>query len=434
MADLRSVPTSTDILTRDDDVPEHFVVPKLVFRALAAHPEYNKAYLVYCALLTSRTPTVTLAELAGELDVSVRTVSRAIEALEALGLVGVESSGGTQVKQRRVLKLTEETRDRLAGLAARRDIASTQEATAQTSVTRSLDAAQVDMDVHMDTGVYMDMGVQLDMDVQSSRAPVVSSTKSIVSEQSELFNNTPTNNPTTPQTPGGLGGLAAPDWDDDLPPDNRQRHFDWTRLSPERQAAVTEVLAHWAEVYGQPNAQHSHKRRMRVNNRLKEFSVQQLKDAISAARRKVTRRTPADQLDIAYLCNTPERVEQLARVAAPERVAAIQQVFEAWQHAMGYEDRRLTDPRWAVISARLDEGFTVAQLIAIAQAAAVSPYHRGQNDQHALYDDVMSIFKDAERCEQWLAKIKHGLHTRTKVDRRFTHLAAKDTPPDTDMF
>lgn len=123
-----------------------------------------------------------------------------------------------------------------------------------------------------------------------------------------------------------------------------------------------------------------------------------------------------------------------ASEVSSERAAEIQQVFDAWQRIMGFTGRRLTDARRGKINARLNEKFTVDQLIAVAEHMSKSAYHRGQNDAGRAYDDIENIYRNAARCERALSEIERGIKPRGTPDRLRTDLVHGDGDPDVDVF
>lgn len=72
----------------------------------------------------------------------------------------------------------------------------------------------------------------------------------------------------------------------------------------------------------------------------------------------------------------------------------VQDVFECWQLEMGYASRSLTDGRRRVIVSRLKDKFSVDDLKDAIRGVAKQDFFKG------THDDLVSIFKNAERVER----------------------------------
>lgn len=92
------------------------------------------------------------------------------------------------------------------------------------------------------------------------------------------------------------------------------------------------------------------------------------------------------------LFNTPE---------APSEAAQVREVFEHWQVVMGYTKKSLTSERRAKIKSRL-KVFSVADLKRTIDIVSVDPWWRGENSNRKAYDDIVNIFRNDTRVENFL--------------------------------
>lgn len=84
----------------------------------------------------------------------------------------------------------------------------------------------------------------------------------------------------------------------------------------------------------------------------------------------------------------------------------IHEVFEYWQKQLGFEGRRLTQQRREKIQARLVD-YSVDQLKRVIDYVKTDPWWRGQNERRTPYDDIINIFRNETRVDQFLHKIKN---------------------------
>lgn len=95
------------------------------------------------------------------------------------------------------------------------------------------------------------------------------------------------------------------------------------------------------------------------------------------------------------------------RAAAPEpkadEASQIRTVFEHWQKARSHPSAKLDPTRRGKIKARLREGFTVEQLCRAIDGVARSDWHCGDNPSGKVYDDLVTVLRDAPQVEKFLA-------------------------------
>lgn len=99
--------------------------------------------------------------------------------------------------------------------------------------------------------------------------------------------------------------------------------------------------------------------------------------------------------------------------AKDENDAAVWEVFCHWRDASEEvslrEGRRnqgrkrvLNDKRKRLIKGRIKEGYTVEQLKKAVDGCLCSPWHRGQNPNGVVYDDITLICRDATKVDQFV--------------------------------
>ena len=64
--------------------------------------------------------------------------------------------------------------------------------------------------------------------------------------------------------------------------------------------------------------------------------------------------------------------------------------------------RVLNDKRKRLIKGRIKEGYTVEQLKKAVDGCLCSPWHRGQNPNGVVYDDITLICRDATKVDQFV--------------------------------
>lgn len=77
-------------------------------------------------------------------------------------------------------------------------------------------------------------------------------------------------------------------------------------------------------------------------------------------------------------------------------------VHDHANRVLGYPGRRLTLTRAGILRARMREGFTVAQLQAVATWVSGNAFLRGSNPRNRVYDDYKHMYRSAERVEEYL--------------------------------
>lgn len=84
-------------------------------------------------------------------------------------------------------------------------------------------------------------------------------------------------------------------------------------------------------------------------------------------------------------------------------VDAVNDIFEYWRTVMNKDSRaKLTAKRKTKVTARLKDGFTVDEIKQAIKGCAMSPYHMGDNDTGAIYDDLELICRNDEKIRRFM--------------------------------
>lgn len=106
--------------------------------------------------------------------------------------------------------------------------------------------------------------------------------------------------------------------------------------------------------------------------------------------------------------------------ATNEEQVLVQQVFSFWQAHLGTERKTLTKERADKIVARLRSGFTVEELQRAILVVQNLPFWRGQNNRNRPYDDIVNIFRNDTRVQNFLetgnARTTSSLASRSDED------------------
>lgn len=95
----------------------------------------------------------------------------------------------------------------------------------------------------------------------------------------------------------------------------------------------------------------------------------------------------------------------------------VREVFEHWRSVRKHPRAVLDAKRTRYIRARLKEGFSVAELCRAIDNVSLSAFHCGDNADRKVYDDIVTIFRDAPQVEKFR-------------DLVGAHGAARTPPPD----
>lgn len=82
----------------------------------------------------------------------------------------------------------------------------------------------------------------------------------------------------------------------------------------------------------------------------------------------------------------------------------VARIFNHWQSALNHPTAKLTNERKRKVEARLKEGYSVAQIIEAIDGCASSPFHRGQNAEGQVWDDLELICRTGSKLEGFIAR------------------------------
>lgn len=87
----------------------------------------------------------------------------------------------------------------------------------------------------------------------------------------------------------------------------------------------------------------------------------------------------------------------------------LQELCEYWQEVMDSKRcPRITNERLSMISARLQQGYTVQQLKMAINGCRASDFHMGHNDKKRKYNSLKNIFENADKTDRFIG-IAEGL-------------------------
>lgn len=76
-------------------------------------------------------------------------------------------------------------------------------------------------------------------------------------------------------------------------------------------------------------------------------------------------------------------------------------IFEFWKKELNHPKAVLDAVRDKVISARLQEGYTIDRILAAVRGIKRSPHHMGQNDRNTKYDDIELICRNGRNVDKF---------------------------------
>jgi len=80
----------------------------------------------------------------------------------------------------------------------------------------------------------------------------------------------------------------------------------------------------------------------------------------------------------------------------------ISEIFAYWQTTLGHPRARLTADRKAAVRRRLAEGYSIDEIKRAIDGCKASPFHQGENDAGAVYDDLTLICRSGSKLEQFI--------------------------------
>lgn len=96
------------------------------------------------------------------------------------------------------------------------------------------------------------------------------------------------------------------------------------------------------------------------------------------------------------------------------RAGEVQEIFAYWQASLSHPTAKLTAERRRKVEARLRQGYTVEQIKQAIDGCAASPFHRGENDEGRVYDDLELICRSGSKLENFIARLSGGANGRGK--------------------
>jgi hypothetical protein len=103
-----------------------------------------------------------------------------------------------------------------------------------------------------------------------------------------------------------------------------------------------------------------------------------------------------------------------------ETGADVLRIFEHWVNSSGRDPvrTRLTTQRKRKVQARLNEGYTIDEILAAIEGVRQSSFHQGVNDSGTRYDDLTVICRDGSQVERFAALTEESDPTAPSVVTR----------------
>lgn len=79
-----------------------------------------------------------------------------------------------------------------------------------------------------------------------------------------------------------------------------------------------------------------------------------------------------------------------------------QKIFEYWKQVHNHPRSKLDAKRRKLVSDRLKDGYSEADLMAAIDGCKMSPHHQGENDRRTVYDDLELICRDGKHVDMFI--------------------------------
>lgn len=99
----------------------------------------------------------------------------------------------------------------------------------------------------------------------------------------------------------------------------------------------------------------------------------------------------------------------------------IHRVWEHWKQTMKRPEAKLTQERKKAIQNRLSERYSVQDILRAINGCKNSPFHMGENQHGAVFNDITNICKDGSKLESFIEKAKKETAPETVSWRRCKH-------------
>lgn len=97
----------------------------------------------------------------------------------------------------------------------------------------------------------------------------------------------------------------------------------------------------------------------------------------------------------------------------------IERIFEVWKARHGYARARLDNKRRQKIRQRLCDRYTEQDILDGIEGCALSPFHMGQNERHAVYNDIELICRDAKHLDGFIkTRADHDAKKKQAIMKR----------------
>lgn len=95
--------------------------------------------------------------------------------------------------------------------------------------------------------------------------------------------------------------------------------------------------------------------------------------------------------------------QDLKHLSTKADLSAVKPVFDYWLSVMRKgATTKLSPKRLNVISARLEEGYSIEEIKSAIDACRASPWHMGQNERRTVFNDIELICRSPEKLDGFL--------------------------------
>ncbi|PXB01154.1 replication protein [Pectobacterium carotovorum] len=124
------------------------------------------------------------------------------------------------------------------------------------------------------------------------------------------------------------------------------------------------------------------------------------------------------------VCEKPTEPDEEEPVEQPVS-QAIKTVFSHWQAEHNHPTSKLDPKRRKRINARLEEGFSVAELCKAISGAKYDPWLMGKNPSNRRYDGIETILRDAAQVEK-LRDLDDNEHAKAIATGKYSATTARN--------
>lgn len=93
----------------------------------------------------------------------------------------------------------------------------------------------------------------------------------------------------------------------------------------------------------------------------------------------------------------------------------ITRIFRYWAEIMNYKRARLDEKRRRAVNGRIKEGYSEEDLRLAIEGCYLSPFHQGDNESNARYDDLTLICRDATHVDRFICRAEECFDRHARI-------------------